>query len=242
MKVYYCDELATVYHCDALDLIPDLPVFDALVTDPPYSSGGMLRGDRTKTVMNKYVVKGSNAVDFIGDSRDQRGYLTWASLWMRFSYARCKLHGSLLVFSDWRQMPTVTDAVQVAGWVYRGIGIWNKPNGRPQQGAFAGDCEFVVHGVHTKQIPQSHYCPRQVFSEAIPPVAERHHPTQKPENMLGWLVQFAPAGGLVVDPFMGSGTTLVAAKNHGRKAIGCDVDEQWCEVAAERLRQGVFNL
>ena len=128
---YYSDEYSTVYHCDALDLIPDLPVFDVLVTDPPYSSGGMYRGDRTKTLMNKYEVTGSNAVDFIGDSRDQRGYLTWASLWMRFSYARCKLHGSLLVFSDWRQMPTVTDAVQVAGWVYRGIGVWNKPNGRP---------------------------------------------------------------------------------------------------------------
>ena len=97
-------------------------------------------------------------------------------------------------------------------------------------------------GVHTKQLPQSHYCPRQVFDEVLTPINERQHPTQKPENMLGWLVQFAPAGGLVVDPFMGLGSTLVAAKNHGRKAIGCDVDERWCEVAAERLRQGVFNL
>ena len=237
---YYSDKYSTVYHCDALDLIPDLPAFDVLLTDPPYSSGGMFRGDRTKTVTDKYKFTGEHAIDFTGDSRDQRGYLTWASLWMRWAYGKCKQHGSLLVFSDWRQMPTVTDAVQVAGWVYRGIGVWNKPNGRPQQGAFASDCEFVVHGVHTSQ--RLEYCPRAVYSESPPPTAMRQHPTQKPEHMLGWLVKFAPEGGLVFDPFMGSGTTLVAAKNHGRKAIGCDVDERWCEVTAERLRQGVLDL
>ena len=238
---YYSDEYSTVYHCDALDLIPDLPAFDALVTDPPYSSGGMFRGDRTRSVMGKYQFDGEWKGDFSGDSRDQRGYTTWASLWLRWALARAAKHAALCMFTDWRQLPTVTDAVQVAGWVYRGIGVWNKPAARPNRGAFASDAEFVVHGVSAMANHDSDYYPRAVFRQSMAP-GERQHPTEKPVAMMGWLVQFSPAGGVVVDPFMGSGSTLVAAKNHGRKAIGCDVDERWCEVTAERLRQGVLGI
>jgi site-specific DNA-methyltransferase (adenine-specific) len=69
------------------------------------------------------------------------------------------------------------------------------------------------------------------------------HPTQKPVGIVRPLVQNAcPPGGLVVDPFMGSGTTLVAARELGRRAIGIEFDEAYCEAAARRFDQQILQL
>jgi site-specific DNA-methyltransferase (adenine-specific) len=70
----------------------------------------------------------------------------------------------------------------------------------------------------------------------------KEHPTQKPVPLMEWCIRKSKCAGLVADPYMGSGSTLVAAKKHGAGAIGVEIEERYCEIAAKRLSQGVLAL
>jgi DNA modification methylase len=78
------------------------------------------------------------------------------------------------------------------------------------------------------------YCNGELATEG------KLHPTQKPLPLMRWCLTFVPAAGTILDPFMGGGTTLLAAKLEGRRAIGIEVEERYCEIAANRLAQGVL--
>ena len=243
MRPYYEHNGITIYHGDVFDVIDEVESFDALITDPPYSSGGMFRSDRVnRSTVQKYTDNSQwmDLPDFTGDNRDQRGFLVWCGLWLGAARIKATPSANCLTFTDWRQLPTLTDALQVGGWIWLGMGAWNKPNGRPNTGRFCNDLEYVLHARNGPMHSECEYRPRALFESTIP--SDREHITQKPISVMEWLMGFTPKGGIAFDPFMGSGTTLVAAKNLGRRAIGSDIDEYWCEIAANRLSQEVMAI
>jgi len=71
---------------------------------------------------------------------------------------------------------------------------------------------------------------------------KREHPNEKPVGLFSWCIQKAKAAGVIVDPFCGSGPTLLAAKHLGRQAIGIEIEEKYCAIAKKRLGQGVLSL
>lgn len=236
------DGAAAVYQANALDVLRRLPSASvaAVVTDPPYSSGGAFRGDRMAATVDKYRSTGAapRFADFPGDTRDQRSYGYWCTLWLSEALRVCVPGGVLAVFSDWRQLPTMTDAVQSGGWVWQGIVVWDKANARPRRGGFRSQAEYVVWG-SAGPLRDDHevYLPGVVRCAPVPE-AQRRHLTEKPLGVLGVLVQVAPPGSVVLDPFCGSGSTLVAARLHERRAIGVELSPHYAHVAGEALAQG----
>lgn len=181
---------------------------DAFVTDPPY---------------------------FAGDTRDQRSFRYWCDLWMRLCLRAAKPGAALCVFTDWRQLPTTTDALQSAGWVWRGVAVWDKcGTSRPQKGRFRAQAEYVVWGTAGPRPLAGPVIPG-VFRSATP--RNRVHQTQKPVEVLEQLVQIAPPRGLVVDPFLGGGTTAVACARQGRRFLGCELVPEIYRAAKRRLKQ-----
>jgi len=235
-----------VHHGDALAWLAGLPeaCADALITDPPYSSGGLTAGERHGTPSQKYVNGGVRIarVDFTGDNRDQRSQLQWMLLWLSECHRILRDGAPVCLFTDWRQLPLTTDALQCAGFIWRGIIVWDKTEGvRPQPGRPRAQAEYIVWG-SKGQMPITRNAP--IFPGVIREVVrqkDKHHLTGKPTALMRQLVQIcernAEGSGLILDPFAGSGTTLVAAKQEGFQYAGCEMVEHYVGVARQRLAQ-----
>ena len=144
-------EPITLVNGDALKILQQIPpnTVDAVITDPPYSSGGQYRGDRSRSTRDKYLSSGDIAADyaqhsFTGDNLDQRSWMSWSAEWLSLAREATKPGGVAAIFTDWRQLGALTDAIQWAGWVWRGIMVWDKKNSRPQSGRPRQQCEFIV--------------------------------------------------------------------------------------------------
>lgn len=239
---YYQDERVTLYLGDALAILKALPdaSADAVVTDPPYSSGGTFRGDRAADPTNKYVptkeVVNFHAT-FTGDSRDQRSFAFWASVWMAELVRVVKPGGLLLTFTDWRQLPTLSDVMQMHGWVWRGVAVWDKTPGiRPTAGRFRQQAEFILWGSNgPMSFDAKATCHNGVFTH--PPFRGKQHIAGKPVGLMRDLLKVAPEGGVILDPFMGSATTGVAAMLEGRRFVGVEMVPHYAEVSERRIRE-----
>ncbi len=231
-----------LYNGDALAILRELPdaSVDAVLTDPPYSSGGLHAGARRKEPAAKYQSTGTKRVypPMLGDLKDQRSFTMWASLWLAECWRIAKPGSPCLVFSDWRQLPAITDAVQAAGWEWRGIVVWHKPSARPMLGSFKRDAEFVVHAVKAPAKAFTRRCFPGVFAHRVNPAAKVHL-TSKPVNLLVDLLAVAPEGGVVLDPFMGGGTTAMACLETGRRVVGVELSKEYYELAATRIEEAI---
>ena len=198
-----------------------------------------MRSDRNRRTSEKYrrseYLKGQ---DFSGDSRDQRSFMLWCGWWMSEALQASRSGAALLSFIDWRNLPCLIDAVQAAGWVYRGISVWDKKTGRPDQGWFRSQCEYIVsatNGPVTRGPDAAGRCSPGVFRHAVG--SKKQHITEKPVELLREVLSTRADWRFVVDPFMGSGTTLRAAKDLGKRAVGIEISEAYCEIAAARCEQ-----
>ncbi|WP_042838399.1 DNA-methyltransferase [Xanthomonas citri] len=225
---------------DALTILPTLEAnsFDALITDPPYASGGLTAAARAKPPSQKYVQGGGAQLhaDFVGDERDQRSHLKWMHLWLSECARVLKDGAPVLLFTDWRQLTLTTDALQIAGFTWRGITVWDKTEGvRPQLGRFRNQAEYIVWG-SKGNMPLDRRAPvlPGVIRESVRK-ADKHHLTGKPTELMRQLVRICEAGGRVLDPFAGSGTTLVAAQLEGFEAVGIEMTDQYATVTRDRL-------
>jgi site-specific DNA-methyltransferase (adenine-specific) len=228
---YHEEAAVTIYHGDALAVLRELPSesVDCIITDPPYSSGGMYRGDRAASTTAKYVQSGQvlQHGDFAGDNRDQRAYLAWCSLWLAECLRIAKPGAVCALFTDWRQLPITTDALQAGGFIWRGIGAWDKTEAaRPMKGRYRNQCEYLVWGSRGG-MADAGPCLPGVWRVTVGG-SEKHHIAGKPEKLMQMLVEICPPGG--------------TAKETGRRAVGIEIGEQWATVARDRLSQDVLPL
>jgi site-specific DNA-methyltransferase (adenine-specific) len=218
MTPYYDDGTCVIYHGDCREVLTTLE-FDLIVTDPPY--GVHLNTKYSRSSGNatwrraKGEYRGKDYPPVAGDDGpfDPAPFLAWPCVFFGAdNFARRLPEGG-----TWH--------------------VWDKRE--ELRSNFMADCEFAWTSYESK--PSRVFRHKWLGYMRASEVGDHFHPTQKPTALMRWLLNAAPPG-TVLDPFMGSGTTLRAAKDLGRNAIGVELEERYCEIAAKRLGQGVLPL
>ncbi len=228
MKPYYEDDFVTLYHGDAREVMANMAdqSVAAVITDPPYT-------ERTH--------KKARTPDHAGVTTF--AHITDADLKLLMSSMGRVSSGWVVSTLDYRHA-VAFDNDPPHGLKVQRLGVWVKTNPTPQ---LSGD--RPAQG--WESIAYMHRDDRRSkwngggshgnYVGPIPP--PEGHPTAKPLPLVSkWVRWFTNPGDLVLDPFAGSGTTLRAAKDEGRKAIGVELEERYCEIAAKRLSQGVLDF
>ena len=213
-RPYYEDASCTIYHGDCRVILPVLDSVDLLLTDPPYGIGAdrNLRADKQH---GKAVAPSRDYGPGDWDSTPPPRWLVEQAIEKaRFAIVWGGNHLGLPASTCWL--------------------VWDKDNG---DNGYA-DCELAWTNLNSAVRRIRYRWMGMLQEHAGRDKEDRWHPTQKPTSVMRWAIGQAPAANTILDPFMGSGTTLRAAKDLGRKAIGIELEERYCEVAAKRLAQG----
>lgn len=229
---------AALYNGDALAVLADIPddCVDAVLTDPPYSSGGASLSAKQADPASKYQTSGTKRYypPMLGDAKDQRSWIMWCSLWLGQCLRIAQDGAPIMVFTDWRQLPAITDALQGAGWRWLGIIPWDKRSARPQMGRFRQQCEFVVYGSKGRLAASSRSCLPGLYSYPVI-AAQKNHLTSKPVTLIHDLLAITRPQCTVLDPFMGGGSVGVACVETGRKYIGIELSEEYFSISRDRI-------
>lgn len=221
-RVEHLAEGVTLYQGDCRDILPTLGKVDAVVTDPPYGSDET-HAQHLSSITLRNGEPAGQALGFDGITGNE--LVEHAKAW-------CSAAARWVVFScEWKH----AHRLEEAGLLVR-LGIWRKPDGAPQ---FTGDRP----GTGWEAIAICHRPGRKKWNGGgrhavwtVPKGNGDGHPTQKPVPLISSLVlDFTDPGEVVLDPFMGSGTTGVAAVKNGRCFVGIERDERWFSLACRRI-------
>jgi site-specific DNA-methyltransferase (adenine-specific) len=210
---YFQDESCTIYHGDCRELLPLIEPVDLVLTDPPYGLGELWQGGGGSAKSSwKFHPSEAQAWDHKMDDAD----IIYASL--------CG-HAAIVWGGNNYMLPPSRC------WF-----IWDK---KMNDDWSTGQAELAW-----TNLDRTNRVFRMAQGEAHARMRQKDHPTQKPIELMRWCIQMAHTidPQTILDPFMGSGTTLRAAKDLGRKAIGIEIEERYCEIAARRLSQSVLPL
>ena len=203
---------------------------DAIITDPPYN----ISRD------NNFTTMGRAGIDF--GEWDKDFDLT---TWIKVAEPLLKKGGNIVIFNNWKNMTTINKTLEDNGFEVKDLIRWKKTNAMPRNRdrRFITDYEFAVWAVKkggkwtfnrlsdTYEIPEI-VCGITSKSEKI----QGGHPTQKPIYVMKWLLErLTNEGDIVLDPFMGSGSTGVACKELNRHFIGIELNEQYYNMACQRI-------
>lgn len=208
IEPYYQDELCTIYNADCRDVLPQLGPVDLVLTDPPYGIGENSRKQQSRGKLAKPTNYGHFDWDKKPPSADTLAMILG------------KAKRSILWGGNYFGLPASPC------WL-----VWDKLN----TGDFA-DCELAWTNFGGA-VRKFTYLWNGMLQHDMRRKEKRVHPTQKPLPLMRWCIGLAQDAKTILDPYMGSGTTLVAAKALGVKAVGIEISKRYCDEAVERLRQ-----
>ena len=228
------DGRCKLYQGDCLEVMDELISlgikFDAIITDPPYN----ISRD------NNFHTMGRAGIDF--GEWDKNFDLT---SWIKSCEPLLKKGGNIVIFNDWKNMSHIVDALEKNGFEIKDLIRWKKTNPMPRNRdrRFITDYEVAVWAVKRgakwtfNRLSDTYERPEIICG--ITSKGEKSnggHPTQKPIEVMEWLVdRLTNEGDLVLDPFMGSGTTGVACMNANRSCVGIEIDENYFNIAKTRI-------